>query len=351
MATRSRPGRACGPAATFVPVVEDCEPASGVLPTISVVMPTFNRSMLLRAALEPLLTDPATLEVIVVDDGSTDDTERVLESIQATTDRLRWMSIDNAGAAHARQRGIEAADGDIVLIVDDDVIAQPGLVTGHARSHSGATGVVVVGYMPTELPASGSRGTFATTIYATSYRAHCEDWKLHPEAILRSLWMGNISLRRADAIRVGMSGSVTGYHADRDFGLRCEQAGLAAIFDPSLVASHRHRRGLRQFRADARSQGASAYAIFSAHGDVAGSTNVVPVGTGILNRLARAVGGHRLTAGPVGGLVAGAVWSAGCLRATTIELRGAYLLTRIEAARGYERARRELGEEHRLRGR
>ena len=47
--------------------------------------------------------------------------------------------------------GVQCSTGDVVLLMDDDVIAGPGLVSAHARRHAGADGLVVVGSMPVRL--------------------------------------------------------------------------------------------------------------------------------------------------------------------------------------------------------
>jgi len=87
-------------------------------PTISVVIPTFNRSGLVRLAIQSVLaqTSPAT-EIIVVNDGSKDDTREVLASYG---DKIRPIHQDNTGLSGARNTGIAAARGDWIAFLDDD---------------------------------------------------------------------------------------------------------------------------------------------------------------------------------------------------------------------------------------
>src|ERR1700678_803249 len=88
------------------------------MPTISVIIPTYNRADLIGQALESALaqTHPAD-EIIVVDDGSTDDTERVVAQYAG---QVRYMRQVNAGPSAARNRGIQAASGDFIALLDSD---------------------------------------------------------------------------------------------------------------------------------------------------------------------------------------------------------------------------------------
>lgn len=87
-------------------------------PSVSVIIPTYNRAPLLTDALESVLRQTyAPLEIIVVDDGSTDDTPRIALDCG---DPVRLFSQNNRGPAAARNLGIANARGDILAFLDDD---------------------------------------------------------------------------------------------------------------------------------------------------------------------------------------------------------------------------------------
>jgi len=87
-------------------------------PTVSVVIPTFNRAALLREALESVFAQSyADYEVIVVDDGSTDETPRMIEEYG---ERVRYVRQENRGAAEARNHGVSAARGEWIAFLDSD---------------------------------------------------------------------------------------------------------------------------------------------------------------------------------------------------------------------------------------
>lgn len=90
---------------------------------ISVVIPTFNRAGLLRHALDSVLTQTfRDVEIIVVDDGSTDDTRGVVRSYGQ---RVRYIYQDNQGRGAARNTGVLAAQGDYIAFLDSDDIWYP----------------------------------------------------------------------------------------------------------------------------------------------------------------------------------------------------------------------------------
>lgn len=91
--------------------------------TASVIIPTYNHARELRRCLASLHTQTfRDFEVIVVDDGSTDDTQRVLEEYR---DALRSINIPHSGANVARNRGFQESSGKYLLFCDADVRMKP----------------------------------------------------------------------------------------------------------------------------------------------------------------------------------------------------------------------------------
>ena len=91
-------------------------------PLVSVVVPVYNGEAFLRETLDSVFAqDYDPIEVIVVDDGSTDGSARIAQSYSEV--RYHWQ--ENAGPAAARNRGIEVAQGEFVAFVDSDDIILP----------------------------------------------------------------------------------------------------------------------------------------------------------------------------------------------------------------------------------
>lgn len=91
---------------------------------VSVVIPTYNRSAFLRDAIDSVLCQQgAAFELIVVDDGSSDDTQKLVESYGPA---LRYVHQPNAGVSAARNKGVSLAEGEWLAFLDSDDFWLPG---------------------------------------------------------------------------------------------------------------------------------------------------------------------------------------------------------------------------------
>src|SRR3954454_5121459 len=111
------------------------EAMSGV--RISIVIPTYRRPDLLRRCLQSLReqdADTRSFEVVVVDDGSGDETPQVLDEFGV----IAVVQPVNNGPAAARNKGVATATGELVLFLDDDIAAAPDLLSTHLRLHEHA---------------------------------------------------------------------------------------------------------------------------------------------------------------------------------------------------------------------
>jgi glycosyltransferase involved in cell wall biosynthesis len=101
--------------------------ASSKHPTVSVIIPTFNRGWILREAIDSVLAqDHGDYELIVVDDGSTDDTRAILGAYGRQIIALRQP---NRGVSAARNRGIAESRAQLVAFLDSDDVWLPQKLT------------------------------------------------------------------------------------------------------------------------------------------------------------------------------------------------------------------------------
>ena len=114
---------------------------------VSVVIPTYND----RAALELTLTafncqtyPTDRYELIVIDDGSSDGTQELVETFQ-TCHPLRYLWQPNVGRGKARNTGIGMASGDLLIFNDADGLPVPDFITQHVQSHQASESTVVIG--------------------------------------------------------------------------------------------------------------------------------------------------------------------------------------------------------------
>ncbi len=115
---------------------------------LAVVTPTHNKSALLRRTLASLAAqdlDPAGYQVVVVDDGSTDDTPAFLAGYRPRHGFEAVRVEANRGRAAARNRGLERAEGEVVVFLDDDMELVPGFLAAHRALHEAGPGTAGIG--------------------------------------------------------------------------------------------------------------------------------------------------------------------------------------------------------------
>jgi hypothetical protein len=312
-------------------------------PKTSVVITTKDRVRLLRRVVAAAQQDPATSEIVVVDDGSSDGTDAWLrERAEGDGPPLRALRREGVGPSDARQAGVEAACGELVLLLDDDVVPAPGLVSGHAAALRADRARVTLGYSPLVLPDRRGVGDAALVAYGRDYERRRARWERGEAPILHNLWGGNVGLWREAALAVGLSSPAFAgpgaFHEDRDFGLRAERAGLHGVFDVALRADHHHRRDVRAALADAERRGAGLVRLHRAHAELLGPWDSAAAAAGLPGPLAALVRRPRLAAAVLP-LCRAAIAAAGRMRAWPLQDAAFKLARRICEQRG---ALREL---------
>ncbi|MFL5579730.1 MAG: glycosyltransferase, partial [Gemmatimonadaceae bacterium] len=205
---------------------------------LSVVVATYNR----RASAERLLGElarqslaPAEFEVIVVDDGSAEPVAPALRAVP-TPFALRVLEQPNAGPAAARHRGILAAEGDVVVIVDDDMRLPPDFLAAHRAAHPAGSRRVVLGLIEAD---AGDRlplhERYTTALIERTVRGAARGTS---RLVGTNLYTGNVSFRRADYLRVGGFDPSFRISEDAELGVRLEQAGVEFVGSVDARAAH-----------------------------------------------------------------------------------------------------------------
>lgn len=112
---------------------------------ISVIVPVYNASQYLRECIESILSQSfRDFELILVNDGSTDDSLSICESYKSQDDRIRIISGANGGVSKARNRGLDVAKGEWITFADaDDYFLEDALLTLYERAMQTGTDLVL----------------------------------------------------------------------------------------------------------------------------------------------------------------------------------------------------------------
>jgi glycosyltransferase involved in cell wall biosynthesis len=227
-------------------------------PRISVVVPTYNRALMLDRLLGALArceTPSGGIEVIVVDDGSSDDTGAVVE--RATLPAVRYLRQENAGAAAARNLGWRQARGELVAFTDDDCVPSPTwlveLDDAMTRTECDGAGGAIVPLVP---------GYLADFVQAERLVGHGGD-----ADDVKYLVTANAVFRRATLEAVGgfderFPGAAG---EDTDLTYRIQDRGLRLTLAGCGSVAHDHRTSVRGLFRTYYRHGRARYILGNAH--------------------------------------------------------------------------------------
>lgn len=222
---------------------------------ISVVVPTYNRIDRIRrvlAALERQTYPRDHFEVIVISDGSTDGTDDYLRSV--ASGRVRPIFQPNRGPAAARNTGIRAAAGQLIVFVDDDVVPELGLLTAHADIHRAAgRQVAVIGPLltPTDVELA-PWVAWEQAMLEKQYNAMA-DGRWQPTA--RQFYTGNASIGRDVLIDAGGFDEKFRRAEDVELAYRLAGRGIGFIFSMAPAGYHYAERSFASWMATAQAYG------------------------------------------------------------------------------------------------
>ncbi len=227
-------------------------------PVVSVVIATYNRRDTVSAAIDSVLVqDGPPMEVLVVDDGSTDGTAEEIARRYSDEPSIRVISRQNGGPAAARNAGISEARGEFLALLDSDDVWLPSYVASQLEVLRTTGADLVLANASTQVQDGTWKALFDRP-----------DWKL-PDS-MAAMWSGGWALPTATMMRTEVAKDLRFDESfrlcdDLDFMIRFNQVGYRCVGNPKVLAEYRAHPG--QLSADRDTIMLNVYRVHKHHSD------------------------------------------------------------------------------------
>jgi glycosyltransferase involved in cell wall biosynthesis len=192
-------------------------------PLVSVVIPVFNGERFLREAVDSVLAQEySPLEIIIVDDGSTDGTEALAKSLP---EPVRYLRQTNKGPAAARNRGIELAQGNLIAFADADDLWPQGKLE------------LQLPYLIQDSQIDIVLGRIQQVVLSTTSDGQTQSEEFAEPAF--SVNLGSAVIRRSVFEQVGLFDETMRYSEDVDWFMRAREAGAAIVTIDAVTLLYR----------------------------------------------------------------------------------------------------------------
>jgi len=237
------------------------------LPYVSVIIPTYSRRDSVERALRALAYQtlaPETYEVIVSIDGSQDGTREMVAAFSAPY-RLCGVWQSNQGRAAACNVGIRIAQGEVLVILDDDMELAPDCLERHWHAHPIGSRFGIMGAVPmycekTDPPVAA--------YVAAKFNRHLDNLaRADHQLTLRDFYSGHFSIRRKVLLEVGFfdeSFRIYG-NEDLELSLRLMKAGVTLKYSAEALARQHYSKDFAGLARDTIAKGRTAVLLASKH--------------------------------------------------------------------------------------
>jgi glycosyltransferase involved in cell wall biosynthesis len=217
---------------------------------ISVIIPTHNRAKLLKETLFFLneQTYPRhRFETIVVDDGSTDETEKMIRQIQGGLDyKLKYLKQINRGPASARNRGIKDASSPFILFIGDDIFPSKDLIEQHINSLKVNPEAAVLGFV--DWSREQEVTDFMNYVAPNGFQFRYNTIKDPYDCDFKHFYTSNISLAKDWLMEESFDEDFPyGALEDTELSYRLKKKGLRIIFNDKAIGHHFHPMTVESF--------------------------------------------------------------------------------------------------------
>lgn len=238
----------------------------------TVIIPTFNRCESVKRILEALSTQTfpsQEYEVIISIDGSDDGTLEMVNRFNSAY-KLQAIWKPNSGRAFARNRGIRAASGKIMIMLDDDMIPSTKFIEAHYLAHKRGSRLCVLGAAPIITDESS---TAVSRYMAERFNAHLKRIsELGYRIRIWDFYSGNFSIRKDVLLDAGAFNElfkIYGYE-DVEFAHRLLKLGGEIVYDPDALCSQHYEENLKSLARKIIDSGKTAVLLVNLHPETFG---------------------------------------------------------------------------------
>jgi glycosyltransferase involved in cell wall biosynthesis len=212
--------------------------------SISIIIPTYNRASILRRVLEGYSAqsgDHQMIELLVVDDGSTDETPAVVEECgSSSTVPVRYLRQKNAGVTVARNYAIREARSDLILLGDDDIIPSRRMVAEHVAYHKKhpEPEVGVLGFVDWDPQVNPTPFMIWSGLHGPQFEFGC--MKPGQEVGFGHTYFCNTSVKARYLVENGQFDESFNQYGweDVELGYRLRKKGFRMLYSPEAVGYH-----------------------------------------------------------------------------------------------------------------
>jgi GT2 family glycosyltransferase len=243
---------------------------------ISLIIPTYQRRNSVKRLLDALDTQtlpPDSFEVLVIIDGSKDGTEELVAQKKVPY-RLTSITQPNRGRAAACNTGVRSAQGELIVLLDDDMEPAPEFLSAHWMAHQGSQRLGIVGAVPVRIRADSSP---ISHYIAERFGQHLE--RLSQPAYqlsLRDFYSGNFSIRKEHLLEVGLFDEDFKIYGNEDLelALRLRKAGISVRYCKDALAFQNYEKDFSALARDNLAKGKTAVLFVGKHPEVSSELKI-----------------------------------------------------------------------------
>lgn len=207
-------------------------------PKLSIVIPLYNKECYIRDTIESILLQHfADYEIIVVNDGSTDNSRNIVENIE--DGRIRLINKNNEGVSATRNRGLTEAQGEYVCCIDADDVFLPCALVEFERlaKNTPESDILITSYV--------EKDKYGTIVKSCICKEGCY---INP---MRAVWnkdiylrMGNIFIKRCFIQKVGLMRTDITLYEDKEWIIRLLRKAIVSCSNKVTLEYRRYGNGL-----------------------------------------------------------------------------------------------------------